>query len=86
MSKSSTASSPSPHAKLDSQEYHQPGQQPNPYHTDERHGSFAHGHSIEYRTYKRRWFGLVQLSLMNIVVSWDVRLASATTLTSFGDP
>ncbi|EQL03111.1 hypothetical protein G6O67_008234 [Ophiocordyceps sinensis] len=71
MSKSSTASSPSPHAKLDSQEYHQAGQQPNPYHTDERHGSFAHGHSIEYRTYKRRWFGLVQLSLMNIVVSWD---------------
>lgn len=26
----------------------------------------------EYRTYKRRWFGLVQLVLMNIVVSWCV--------------
>lgn len=26
----------------------------------------------EYRVYKRRWFGLVQLTLMNIVVSWDV--------------
>lgn len=25
-----------------------------------------------YRVYKRRWFGLVQLTLMNIVVSWDV--------------
>ncbi len=25
-----------------------------------------------YRTYKRRWFGLVQLVLMNIVVSWCV--------------
>ncbi|MBE3050277.1 hypothetical protein IMZ48_48825 [Candidatus Bathyarchaeota archaeon] len=26
-----------------------------------------------YRTYKRRWFGLVQLVLLNVVVSWDVR-------------
>lgn len=26
----------------------------------------------EYRTYKRRWFGLAQLTLMNIIVSWDV--------------
>jgi len=25
-----------------------------------------------YRTYKRRWFGLAQLMLLNIVVSWDV--------------
>ncbi|KAJ2977085.1 hypothetical protein NQ176_g4575 [Zarea fungicola] len=25
---------------------------------------------LQYRTYKRRWFGLVQLVLMNIVVSW----------------
>lgn len=29
-----------------------------------------------YRTYKRRWFGLLQLTLMNIVVSWDVRIKS----------
>jgi len=35
-------------------------------------GSVANGTSTEYRTYKRRWFGLVQLTLMNIVVSWDV--------------
>lgn len=26
-----------------------------------------------YRVYKRRWFGLAQLVLLNIVVSWDVR-------------
>ncbi|KAJ6788463.1 hypothetical protein PWT90_10343 [Aphanocladium album] len=25
----------------------------------------------QYRTYKRRWFGLMQLVLMNIVVSCD---------------
>lgn len=29
-----------------------------------------------YRVYKRRWFGLVQLTLMNIVVSWDVSILS----------
>ena len=26
----------------------------------------------EYKVYKRRWFGLVQLVLLNIIVSWDV--------------
>jgi VIT1/CCC1 family predicted Fe2+/Mn2+ transporter len=36
-------------------------------------GSVANGDSVEYRTYRRRWFGLVQLTLMNIIVSWDVR-------------
>ena len=25
-----------------------------------------------YRTYKRRWFGVAQIVLMNIIVSWDV--------------
>jgi hypothetical protein len=25
-----------------------------------------------YRTYKRRWFGLAQLILLNVVISWDV--------------
>ncbi|KAL1854084.1 hypothetical protein VTK73DRAFT_8806 [Phialemonium thermophilum] len=25
----------------------------------------------EYKVYKRRWFGLVQLMLLNIIVSWD---------------
>jgi len=27
---------------------------------------------LEYRVYKRRFFGLFQLVLLNIVVSWDV--------------
>jgi len=27
---------------------------------------------VEYKVYKRRWFGLVQLTLLNIIVSWDV--------------
>ncbi|PSN73763.1 MFS general substrate transporter [Corynespora cassiicola Philippines] len=30
--------------------------------------SYSHTH---FRTYKRRWFGLAQLVLLNIVVSWD---------------
>lgn len=29
-----------------------------------------------YKVYKRRWFGLVQLTLLNIVVSWDVSIPS----------
>ncbi len=32
----------------------------------------SHVQMAEYRTYKRRWFGLLQLILMNIIVSWDV--------------
>jgi MFS transporter, FLVCR family, MFS-domain-containing protein 7 len=35
-------------------------------------GSVANGDSVANRTYRRRWFGLVQLTLMNIIVSWDV--------------
>ena len=27
---------------------------------------------VQYKVYKRRWFGLVQLTLLNIIVSWDV--------------
>lgn len=27
---------------------------------------------IEFKVYKRRWFGLIQLVLLNIIVSWDV--------------
>ncbi|TEA18962.1 MFS-type transporter EF102 [Colletotrichum sidae] len=34
-------------------------------------GSVLEGTAIEYRTYKRRWFGLAQLTLLNIIVSWD---------------
>lgn len=32
---------------------------------------------VEYKVYKRRWFGLVQLTLLNIIVSWDVSALSA---------
>lgn len=31
------------------------------------------GRHTVYRVYKIRWFGLSQLILLNIVVSWDVR-------------
>ena len=31
------------------------------------------GGRTEYRVYRIRWFGLAQLILLNIVVSWDVR-------------
>lgn len=31
-------------------------------------------HAVEYRVYKRRWFGLIQLVLLNIVESWGVRI------------
>lgn len=37
---------------------------------DGEEGSIRAG--VVYRTYKRRWFGLVQLTLLNIIVSWDV--------------
>lgn len=41
------------------------------------HGLFGHGRETyshaHFRVYKRRWFGLAQLVLLNIVVSWDVR-------------
>jgi hypothetical protein len=35
-------------------------------------GDGGEGDGIVYKVYKRRWFGLVQLTLLNIVVSWDV--------------
>ena len=31
--------------------------------------TYSHAH---YKVYKRRWLGLAQLVLLNIVVSWDV--------------
>ncbi len=30
------------------------------------------GEEPRYRVYKRRWFGLMQLVLLNVIVSWDV--------------
>ncbi|KAK7529336.1 major facilitator superfamily domain-containing protein [Phyllosticta citricarpa] len=31
----------------------------------------SHGSHVVYRVYRRRWFGLAQLVLLNIVISWD---------------
>ena len=31
--------------------------------------------AVEYRVYKTRWFGLVQLVLLNTIVSWDVSVS-----------
>lgn len=39
--------------------------------------SYSHAH---FRVYKRRWFGLAQLVLLNIVVSWDVMLSPSPSL------
>jgi FLVCR family MFS transporter 7 len=33
--------------------------------------SYSHAH---FKVYKRRWFGLAQLVLLNAVVSWDVSI------------
>ncbi|KAF2153907.1 major facilitator superfamily domain-containing protein 7-b [Myriangium duriaei CBS 260.36] len=40
------------------------------------------GDGIHYRVYKRRFFGLVQLALLNIIVSWDWLTFSAASKTS----
>jgi hypothetical protein len=32
---------------------------------------------VVWKVYKRRWFGLLQLVLLNVVVSWDVSSPSA---------
>ncbi len=39
---------------------------------DSGHGGRDQGQPT-YKVYKRRWFGLVQLTLLNIIVSLDVR-------------
>lgn len=43
---------------------------------DGEEGSIRAG--VVCRTYKRRWFGLVQLTLLNIIVSWVVSITSPT--------
>lgn len=35
---------------------------------------------VVYKVYKRRWFGLIQLVLLNIVVSWDVSTLKSNAL------
>ena len=46
------------------------------YHRDSEADAETGFDGQEYRVYKRRWFGLVQLILLNIVVSWDVSTLS----------
>lgn len=38
------------------------------------------GRQAEYRVYKIRWFGLTQLILLNVVVSWDVSILNIQCL------
>lgn len=38
------------------------------------------GEDVTYKVYKIRWFGLVQLALLNIIVSWDVSILSPRCL------
>ncbi len=38
--------------------------------------TLEHAPPIEYKVYKIRWFGLGQLILLNIIVSWDVSISS----------
>ena len=41
---------------------------------EDQHGGESATRRLEYRVYKRRFFGLAQLVLLNIVINWDVRL------------
>ena len=43
--------------------------------------ALANGQHVVYRVYKIRWFGLTQLILLNIIVSWDV--SSIVTLIQY---
>ncbi|KAF7875095.1 hypothetical protein EAF04_002267 [Stromatinia cepivora] len=47
----------------------------------------ANSNAGNFRVYKRRWFGLVQLVLLNIIVSWDwlTFSASSTTVSQYYD-
>ncbi|KAI1472840.1 MFS general substrate transporter [Daldinia caldariorum] len=39
--------------------------------TDTSSVGIENDNSVTYKVYKRRWIGLVQLTLLNIIVSWD---------------
>ena len=34
------------------------------------------GHTEVYKVYRQRWFGMIQLVLLNIIVSWDVSITT----------
>jgi len=55
-------------------------------HADGPVGGSNEGDGIVYKTYKRRWFGLLQLTLLNIVVSWDVSISMPTLTTDKARP
>ena len=38
------------------------------------------GRTHRFKVYKRRWFGLLQLTLLNIIVSWDVSTLETVVL------
>ncbi|TVY15401.1 Solute carrier family 49 member A3 [Lachnellula arida] len=50
-------------------------------------GAAEEENMVKYKVYKRRWFGLVQLVLLNIVVSWDwlTFAANSTTAAEYFD-
>lgn len=52
----------------------------------ELEGSVSFAQSTEYRTYRRRWIGLCALTLMNIIVSWNVRHTQPRSLASKPKP
>lgn len=45
-------------------------------------GALGGSDGMVYKVYKRRWFGLVQLALLNIIVSWDWLSFSANSTTA----
>jgi hypothetical protein len=44
------------------------------------HNHLMSGRTQRFKVYKRRWFGLLQLTLMNIIVSWDVSTTETAVL------
>ena len=43
----------------------------------EMNGMNSESSSVTYKVYRRRWFGLSVLMIMNIVISWGVRLTGS---------
>lgn len=81
------------HGALGQEEINEPAAIPSvatTQHQHQHHNAHAHateglrdGSSPHFRVYKRRWFGLLQLVLLNIVVSWDVCIFPFTLLDTF---
>lgn len=43
------------------------------------------GSVVFYKIYKRRWFGLVELTLLSLLVSWEVSLTLSSCLILISD-